>query len=408
MLKKLSVLLILTLATPVYQQAQAAQKYPTYEAAQRKATNTGYIVFAYPADWDRFGEKLCNKLIDDEKVRKAAGDAVLLLAPVYQKRNEANNAKSKKALGPLGLPGDMADISYPALLFYEKEGRHYAQIFGSELTRGTTEQVAKLVADKLAAKKRQDNLLAQSNAATDAGEKARLLLESSRVEGVSWPGGLRPAIQRADPGDTHGYLGALDFGFGVRGGESIQDLTKRLDDVLANDRLSAHQKQRACATAIGHIRRSMGSIGGGALITKYAKAMYKLDPKSTLGLSAPVVIRDWVKQYRYGHGWSPEVLPSGEAPVLMQGVPMNKPGTYNINFRLVTGRDGVNVKKLRLMDGSRCVASDDTPRSITWGQTQQNFTITVKKQLKEPTLEITYANDHDKRSTWGEITISPK
>ena len=152
----------------------------------------------------------------------------------------------------------------------------------------------------------------------------------------------------------------------------------------------------------------MGSIGGGALITKYAKAMYKLDPKSTLGLSAPVVIRDWVKQYRYGHGWSPEVLPSGEAPVLMQGVPMNKPGTYNINFRLVTGRDGVNVTKLRLRDGSRCVASDDTPRSITWGQTQQNFTLTVKKQLKEPTLEITYANDHDKRSTWGEITISPK
>ncbi|MBQ2380760.1 MAG: hypothetical protein II295_10280 [Akkermansia sp.] len=406
MLKKLSVLLILALAAPMCHQAQAAQQFATYEAAQRKVTDTGYVVFIYPAGWDRYSEKVCRKLIADEAVRKAAGDAALLLAPIYQDRNEANNAKAKKVMGSLGFPGDMSDISYPAIVFYEKGGRQYATIFGRELTRGSAQQVAKLVAEKLAAKKQQDDILVKSRAATDAGEKARLLLASSRVDGIDWPGGLRNAMQQADPGDKHGYLSALNFGFGPKNGESIQDFAKRLDQVLDNDRLSPHQKQRACAAAIGHIRRSMGTMAGGELITKYARAMRKLDPKSTLGLSAPVVMRDWVRQYHYGQGWSPEVLPAGEFPMLMHGVPITQPGTYRVNFKLVTGRDGVNVKKLRLMDGSRCVATDETPRSINWGQTQQNFTLTVKKALKDPALEITYANDADKRSTWGEITIS--
>jgi hypothetical protein len=150
----------------------------------------------------------------------------------------------------------------------------------------------------------------------------------------------------------------------------------------------------------------MGTRAGGPLISKYGNAMHQLDPKSSLGLAGPVVARDWVQEYRYGQGWSPEVLPSGVAPVLMHDVPMNKPGTYTVKFKLTTGRDAVYVKKLRLLDGSRCVVEDNTPRDVTWGQTQQSYTLTVKKNIKNPVLEITYGNAPDKRSTWGEITIT--
>jgi hypothetical protein len=247
--------------------------------------------------------------------------------------------------------------------------------------------------------------LARSREAKNAGEKSRLLLESSRVDGIDWPAGLQEAMRQADPQDAHGYQAALNFGFGLKNGESMKDFLARLDAVLKNERLSAHQKQRACAVALGHIRRSYGMIAGGPFITKYARAMRKLDPKSPLGLSAPVVMRDWVRTYSYGQGWSDGLLPAEVVPVTMHNVPMTQPGTYTVTFNLVTGRDGIKINQLRLMDGKRCVAADTQPREVSWGNTQQTYTFTVKKPLKEAALEITYGNDANHRSSWGNITV---
>lgn len=406
MLKKSTVTLSLALLASLCLSAKAASQYPTFEQAQQHVTDTGYIVFIYPAGWDKYGEKLCKKLIATESVKTAAGDAALLLAPIYQIRDEKNNAAAKNVMGALSYPGDMADISYPAIVFYEKGGRQYATIHGRELMRATPDQVATLVKNRLAAKKKQEELLSQSRAATSPGEKAKLLLESSRVSGIAWPGGLREAMQAADPGDKHGYLGALNFGFSPKQGESMQDFLNRLDSVLANKLYAPWQKQRACAAAIGHIRRSLGTMAGGPLITKYAKAMHKLDPDSTLGVSAPVVMRDWVRRYHYGQGWSQEIIPSAPIPMLMHDVPMKKTGTYSVTFKLTTGRDGIRINRLRLMDGERCIASHDSPRDVSWGNTQQVYTFTVKSPLKNPALEITYGNPPDKRSSWGNITVT--
>ena len=148
-------------------------------------------------------------------------------------------------------------------------------------------------------------------------------------------------------------------------------------------------------------------MAGGPLITQYAKTMHKLNPDSTLGVSAPVVMRDWVRQYRYGQGWSQEIIPAAPIPMLMQDIPMARPGTYRVTFKLTTGRDGIRINRLRLMDGDRCIAADDTPRDVSWNNTQQVYTFTVKSPLKKPGLEITYGNAPDKRSTWGEITVTP-
>ena len=406
MLKKSTVTLSLALLASLCLSARAASQYPTFERAQQHVTDTGYIVFIYPAGWDKYGEKLCKKLIATEAVKTAAGDAALLLAPIYQIRDEKNNAAAKNVMGALSYPGDMADISYPAIVFYEKGGRQYATIHGRELMRATPDQVATLVKERLAAKKKQEELLSQSRAATSPDEKAKLLLESSRLSGIAWPGGLREAMQAADPGDKHGYLGALNFGFSPKQGESMLDFLSRLDAVLAHELYSPWQKQRVCAAAIGHIRRSLGTMAGGSLITKYAKAMHKLDPDSTLGVSAPVVMRDWVRRYHYGQGWSQEIIPTAPIPMLMHDVPMEKPGTYSVTFKLTTGRDGIRINRLRLMDGERCIASHDSPRDVSWGNTQQVYTFTVKTPLKNPALEITYGNPPDKRSSWGDITVT--
>ena len=48
--------------------------------------------------------------------------------------------------------------------------------------------------------------------------------------------------------------------------------------------------------------------------------------------------------------------------MLMHDVPMKKPGTYNVTFKITTGRDFIRINRLRLMDGNRCIVSEDTPR----------------------------------------------
>lgn len=225
---------------------------------------------------------------------------------------------------------------------------------------------------------------------------------------MNWPGGLQDAMRKYNPEDKGGYLAALNFGFSIKDGESVQELMKRLQAVLKNPLYSVHQKQNACAATIGHLRRSLGMIAGAAYITKCAKAMHKLDPKSTLGLAAPVVLRDWVREFRYGQGWSPEVLPGCDSPVVMSGVPIEKKGSYTVNFKIVTGRDVLMVKSVRLMEGGRCVAEDTTARTVTWSQTQQNFTLNVNKNVRNAMLEFIFSKPPNQRSTWGEITIHPQ
>lgn len=386
---------------------QAAFAAENFEQAQSRLSDTGYIVFFYPADWDKFGKKVCTKLYGSEKVRKAAGDAVLLLAPVYQEGSDAQKAAAKSIMGTLGYPGDMSRISYPAIVFYEKNGRSYACLGAESLVDVSVDKVATAVKKRLEAKKHQDALLAQAASASGA-EKARLLLRSARVEGLEWPAGLRDAMAKADPNDTAGCRAALDFSCTPGKDESLPAYLKRVDAALDNELLTPDQKQRTCAMAIGHVRRSIGMMSGGELIRRYASTMQKLNPESPLGLAAPVVLRDWVKEYRYGQGWSPEVLPGSPTPMKMLGAPIGAPGEYTVSFYIVTGRDAVRIRSVRLLDGSKLIAADEREQLVDYSTRTRTYTLSVKKEVKCPVLEIVYLNDADHRSTWGNVTVQKK
>ncbi len=408
MKKSYSFLLACALFALPLSSAIAAQQFSGYEKAAKRVTEDGYILFIYPAGWDRYGEKLCKMLIADENVRKAAGEAALILVPIYQNRTEKTNAQAKEVMGPLGYPGDMADISYPALIFYDKGGRRYSALYGEELVDASVPEVAALVQQRMDSRKKQQALLAESDKTEDVTKKARLVFDSTRVSGIEWPNGVKEILKGIDPEDKQGFRAALDFGFGIQANESLDSILNRLDVALANENIAPWKKQRACAAVIGHVRRAFGPMAGAPYIKKYAAIMHELDPKSPLGLSAPVVMRDWVKSYRYGQGWSDQIIPSAPIPILMHDVPISKPGTYNITFKLTTGRDGIKINSLRLMDGKTCIIADNSPQEVSWSNTQVTYTFKVKKSLKNPALEITYGNDPDKRSTWGDISISTK
>lgn len=406
MMKQISILAagLLLVGAPL---TASAKVYDTYAEASAQVGDAGYVAFIYPKGWDRYGEKLCRKLLADRAVQAALGNAAVVMAPIYQNRTASTNEECSKAMGPLAYPHDMGDISYPAIIFYEKGGRQYASLHGEELMTATPEEVAKSIKTRFAAKKKQDDILNQANATEDPEKKSHFYWQSTRVKWVNWPGGLQDAMRKYNPEDKGGYLAALNFGFSIKDGESAEQLMARLKEVLKNPLYSTHQKQNACAATIGHLRRSLGMIAGAAYITKCAKAMQKLDPKSTLGLAAPVVMRDWVREYRYGQGWSPESLPGCDSPILMTDVPIENKGTYSVNFKIVTGRDVLMVKSVRLMENGRCVAEDTTPRTVTWTETQQTFTLHVKKNVRKASLEFIFSNPPDKRSTWGEITVTP-
>ena len=384
----------------------AAHLAENHAAAQAKVGQSGYIVFIYPGDWDGSGKKLCRRLYDSKLVQQAAGDAVLLLAPIYQSGSEKQRAAAKAIMGPLGYPGSMGRISYPALVFYEKNGRQYTTVYGEELMDRTEEQVAATVRERMELKRKQDELLAKANSSSSGVEKARFLLDSARVAKLEWPGGLRNAIRNADPNDESGCMAALNFSCWPGKDESMADYLKRVDAALENKMLTPWQKQNACAAALGHLRRSIGMMAGGDLIRKYATAMQKLDPESTLGLAAPIVIRDWIKEFRYGQGWSPELLPGSTDPVRMRGdIPIKEAGNYAVSFYIVTGRDALHVASVRLLDGGKCVAADTVERMVNYSQRTQVFNLQVKRAVRKPVLEFVFKNDKDHRSTWGNIEV---
>ncbi len=244
------------------------------EDSQNVWQDDGYVLFIYPAGWNQYGETMSRQLIADESVQAAADDAVLMPAPIYQNRSEENKKKAADVMGALTYPGDMSNISYPAIVFYEKGGRAYATLCGERLMNS---------------------------------------------------------------------------------------------DV--------------------------------------AEVKHDLKPDSTLGKAAVVVARDWVREYRYGQGRSPDTTPTKGAAVVMKNIPVQKPGSYTISFKLTDGRDGIPVNKMRLMDGKKSVLTIDEPVEINWRATEQSRMFRVCKMLKNPALEMTFGNDSDKRSSWGEISI---
>ncbi len=385
---------------------QAARVVETFAEGQSVVQDAGFMVFIYPGDWDRYGERLCRSLMADRGVRRAAGDAVMLALPIYQRPSDEMREAANRIRGSLSYPHDMSDISYPAILFYEKEGRHYATIQGTDLMNATPARVAQLVAARMTAKRNQDDILRRSRESQDVSEQARLLLESSRVSGIDWPGGLREAIKRVDPEDTQGVLAALNFNLGgPRQNETLADYLARLDSALENPLISPEAKQRACAAVIGHVRRSLGMMGGAQYIRKYAGIMRSLNPESPLGLAAPVVLRDWVQEYRYGQGWNPDTIPGQAVPLQMTGAPINAAGTYVVNFQITTGRDPLFISSVKLYDGERLVAADEHESAVTYAAPNQRYKLEVSRAVRNPVLEFIFTNRTDNRSSYGNITV---
>lgn len=394
------------LTAPVAQGAQMAQNY---EQAKSMVTDDGYILFIYGKGWDKKGDAQCRKLMADPAIQKAAGNAVMILAPLLQFPDDAAKEEMKAVAGELVYPVPSRKISYPAIVMYSKTNRCYAFVCGPDIVKNDVKAIAARMEKHLKALRTQDALLAQAEAA-QGQEKAKLLFQASHVPNAEGIDKVINDIKKADPKDESGYAAAQDYTNGFQKDPdkeaSLESILARLDKVIADPRYTDEQKQKSCAYAIGCIRRKAG-YAQADLMQKYLDQMAKFGgPDALLTKTIPIIKRDWITGLQYAEGWNGNNLPTNDKPVELEGkLPIAAAGTYSIEFAPKGGRHKAVIKSVALFDGKTLIAEDKTEKTIA-DNGDRVYKLTAPAAVKDPHLFISFGNKPEERDTRGEIIIT--
>lgn len=399
---------------------QSPNQADSFAKAKESVTDDGYIVFAYAADWDRYSESFAKAWITNEEIQKAAGSARLLLAPVYQ----ADNEKVKKALNDFWgfIPEKARSFqaeTYPAIMMFDKDGRHYADIYGPDMLTRTPADIAADVAGKLELLHRQADLLKKAGEASGA-EAARLLGEAATLEGIAAPEKMLDRVKQADPEDESGYVRRLSFnglsfadqkrkqvadlGSKDEKWAAIQEVAKEVEGMLEDKAYTNAQKQEMCSAVIGVLHRD-GGYKGSLQIPKWAKLMTELDPESILGRSGKVVPEVWSWKLNYAEGWTPSGIPDDKTPIALRGdLPISDPGSYTLQFMYQKGKDPLRIAKVMLYDGDELLSEDEHEGEASKSPRNNSYTVTADAKVKKPRVFIIFDNG-DKRDSYGIIRI---
>lgn len=405
---KLAFSLLMCLAAATLMPVQAATKVATYEQAQAKVNEEGYILFVYGDGWDKRAKEQMTALYNAPEIVKAAGNSVMMLVPLPESLNEAQKAALEKTMGKLALPHVHSKHAFPAVVMYDKAGRIYTWISGPVMVYPEAGRIALTISRRKAGLQKQLQILAAADE-TKGEERANLLLQACRVENLERPDRAQQLIKEADPEDKSGCLAALNF-FNTTVGDkaaemSLSDILKAQDASIANPLLTVQQKQNACAYAIGTIRRRAGA-GGSDLIRQYATQMKQLDPTSVLGQSADIVIRDWTHGLQLVRGWAPSTLPiQGQPTELLGKLPISEAGTYKLHFK-PTGGDKAIIARVALYDGDTLISEDVRTTAIADNGQDHYYTLTASAKVNNPRIFITFNNEEHDRNTYGKFFIT--
>ncbi len=382
----------------------AAQRVKDYEAAQALVTDDGYIIFAYADGWDKFSKKLCEELLADEAILKAAGSAALLPVGIPEQPNDIRQQELKKLCGKLNLPGVH---SYPALIFYDKQHRHYATLSGEDVSRTEADELARLITARMQACKERLRLLEESDKA-QGPQKAALLMKAYRINGLT--GADKKTLQnirKLDGKDTTGIIRSLNFnpyGFATElDKKGVKKGIELVNNMLKDDAYTDRQKQQICAAAIGMLRRKAGSAGAKAM-RQFTLQMNGFEPNSAEGKTAPYILEHWIKYMTYEEGWTPQTLPADKTPIELGGeIPIRSAGQYSVRFNYKKGNQALVVLAVELYDGDKKVAEDKHKCSAGNRNSGNVYILNVPSAVAKPRLLITF--DMPNRDSYGTIGI---
>lgn len=405
---KIAFSILITLAAATLLPATAATKVATYEQAQARLTDDGYLVFIYGQGWDKRAQSITTELYNNPEIARAAGNAAMILLGYPEGTDEARKPLLEKTMGKLAMPHVHSKHSFPAIVMYDKAGRLASIISGPAMVHPDATRIARIISVRRDGMARQRELMAAANAASGQ-ERARLLLDACRVPNIERPDRVQQLIKEADPEDKSGCLAALNFHNHSLGDKekdmSLSEILVEMDKAIANPLHTVQQKQNACAYTIGSIRRRSGASGS-ELIRKYALLMKQLDPDSVLGRSADIVIRDWTHGLQFVRGWSPGTLPIKGQPTELQGkLAIREAGTYKLHFK-PTGGDKAIITRVALYDGETLISEDVRTTAIADNGQDHFYTLTAPAALQNPRLFITCGNEENDRNTYGKFSIT--
>ncbi len=386
---------------------QAVQVAANAAEAKKLVKEDGYIIFSYAEGWDEYSKQRCEALMADKEIRRAAGDAVLMLNPIAEAPDEARATAIRELREGLNIPGAW---SYPALIFISKEGWHYATVNGSVVARGKSRELAAIITDRM--EKGQKRRRMDAEAFKVGGPSmARLRFDAHQIDGLSgMDKGTRAAIRAADPQDTTGVIRATNFdayGFATRlGNNGVESGLRQVDAMLTDTAYTPRQKQQMCAAAIGMLRRQ-GNIVHAASMRRYATLMQKLVPDSAEGKAAPYILANWIPSLNISRGWNPSCIPAQEAPIELEGeLPIKDAGTYTVRFDYTKGNFALVIHAVALYDGTTKVAEDVHQGVAGTSPRQNTYTLTAPSRLREPRIRVTLGQRE--RDSHGKITIEKK
>ncbi len=384
----------------------AATKVETGDAALAHAgAKNGIAVFTYAEGWDEYSKKTSLKLMANEGIIKALGDASVLAYPCYDVETEAQEAKLTKMRGALDIP---RVLSYPAIILFDAKGRHAATLQGRELTAYTTDSIAKLIKQHMGLISKQNSLLAQAEKA-DGVAKAKLLGRAANMPDLVAPKDSVKTITALDPEDKSGYIRGLStdewkMSAQVAEIEDMKAMMTYVDKVVADDAYSTKVKQTAMIRLIGQWR-SKGDRSQLPTMRKYAEKIIALDPSNYHAISARYMLEIWLRPFTLESGWFEQMIPQDGRLVKMEGsVPINDAGVYTVTIEHTGGRYALTLTSVILFDGDKVVAKDE--HEGVAGDRPKNtvYTLQVPSKVKKPTLGFTF-NQEKKTHTEGKFII---
>ena len=397
----------------------AAHVAENYETAKSLVGEDGYVIFAYAKDWDKRSRQVCERLLADEKVQRAAGQAVLMRQPVPDLYSEKRHEVEKERFGELVIPDAP---SYPALILLSPTGRHYATLSGEMMSRADSDEISSAIRDILGKLHLQENLLRQAQKLQGL-ECARTLGQAASIPGIKPQADWKELIERikqCDPKDETGYARALIPPFELS--LQIGDLERNPDagwkkalekaQLMIDDPVyTIPQRQAIYAACIGILHRHAG-VGGSQKLCDFAKKMQALDPDSYLGQTADSIVREWAVRFNLSEGWHPGIFSTDHDPLRVDPpIPITEAGTYKVTLTYTRGRHAAHILAVSLYDGVKLVAEDRHDGSTGEVHRDNVYTLTVKSPVRDPQLFIQFDQSHDSdpsgySDSYGKITIT--
>lgn len=282
--------------------ASGAQRAETFAEALEKAGSDGVIAYCYGPDWNARSVQLLKTFWQTPAAEEAAGNAVMVAVPFYE-RNDAKGAENAAQIRG-NMPGPPFSVC-PTVMFFDKNGKKYADFQGSDYL-GTDDECTeglKNIRMYLDALRKQQELLAKAEPLVGM-EKAKVLVEIGKLP-IPTPGDYLQQLELADPTDKLGGIRRAKF-------NALQFMYKQLDTpdgfikpdfeadydqmkkdcmaIFEDEAYTTRDRQAVLNLFIGQSRRE--AIQPNQL-KGYIKKVHKADPQTDYGQLSPTLVNLW-------------------------------------------------------------------------------------------------------------------